>query len=82
VSYPITFTLEMDEDGDWLFADSEGAMYGLGHSIGEAVQDWEASAAELRTHLRAHDGTLHPQVAERLAVLDRLADLKLTERAT
>jgi hypothetical protein len=64
------FTLQRDEDGDMIFADTTGAMYGIGASFLEAVQDWHDSAQELQAQLNEHGGVLLRQVMEQLELFD------------
>jgi len=66
------FTLEHDEDGDMVFADTSGAMYGLGPDFAAAIEDWFISARELRTRLTNHVGSLHSDLQERLQFLDKV----------
>jgi hypothetical protein len=66
------FTLERDEDGDMVFADTGGAMYGVGPDFAGAVEDWLASAKELREELRSHHGGLIEEVVEQLELFDRV----------
>jgi hypothetical protein len=50
------FTLERDEEGDFVFADVSGAMYGVGSTFLEAVSDWAISAIELEDRLQTVSG--------------------------
>jgi hypothetical protein len=66
------FTLERDEDGDMIFSDTTGAMYGIGQTFLQAVHDWHDSAQQLEAKLHAHGGVLHQQVAEQLQLFERV----------
>jgi hypothetical protein len=66
------FTLERDEDGDMIFADTTGAMYGIGRNFLQAVHDWHDSAQELESQLQEHTGDLLQQVAEQLQLFERV----------
>jgi hypothetical protein len=66
------FTLERDEDGDMIFADTVGAMYGIGPDFCTAVEDWIISARERLTRLHRHSGNLLEDVSEQLGLFDRV----------
>jgi len=66
------FTLERDEDGDMIFADTVGAMYGIGPDFHAAVEDWIISARETCTRLHRHSGSILEDVSEQLGLFDRV----------
>jgi hypothetical protein len=69
------FVLERDEDGDFLFTDTVGAMLGCGVTFKDAFEDWYESAIELSAEFREHRGTMNAHVACRAELLtDVLGD--------
>jgi hypothetical protein len=64
------FLLHRDEDGDLVFSDTEGAMYGTGRTFRDAVSDWLVSAEELSQSLHSCGSSLHYRVSRRLDVVD------------
>jgi len=66
------FTLDLDEDGQYFFADVVGAMYGVGDNLPEAFQDWFESAEELRGELLQDQSKLSIQrhLSDRLSFLE------------
>ncbi len=64
--------IERADDGGVIVADPTGAAYGVGSSLGEAVQQWEEIARQHYEDLREQAGPLHPRIRRQLNYLTRL----------
>lgn len=63
--------VERDANGDVIVGDPVGVAYGVGPSVGEAVQQWEELARQHYGELAREPESLHPRMLRQLRYLRR-----------
>lgn len=65
----MTFALELDEEGEYVYSDTAGFTYGTGSNFELAVLDWRDSAKSVLRMLSTEGHSFHESLSKRRSVL-------------